>query len=261
MLRVISTNSDDQWSLRSNQVHIWLLDPALLADPELRTAAISLLSADEMVRWERFRFATDRDLFLSTRVLARTLLSRYSRIPPRLLRFSAGAAGKPELITPPGRLAIRFNLSNTIGLVACAVTDRVDVGVDVEAIRDAPRGVPETVFTPPELSTLYGFSERDRSRAFFALWTLKESFIKATGEGLSSSLQDFAVGLAPPRLLDYGRGIAECKRWQFACFEPMMSHTVALCVAISEPHEVDVIPRWLSVEPILATISEGSTHT
>lgn len=245
MLRVIEPGHADPWVLHSDQVHLWFLDPAVVADAA-HADAVAVLAPMEAARHQQFRFARDRELYLATRLLVRTVLSRYCQVEPRSLQFGAGASGKPELTAPTLDPALRFNLSNSGGLVACAVTHGRDIGVDVEAMRDVPLSVAEEVFTPVELETLYEAPQGDRQRTLLALWTMKESFIKATGRGLSAPLRAFAVGLTPPRLLHHQTGISECARWQFARLSPTPSHTLAVCVAATEPCDIEVIPRWLS---------------
>ena len=80
-----------------------------------------------------FILSSDRLIFLATRVLVRQVLSRYESVAPDAWTFVANAHGRPEIAGPKSEL--RFNLSNTPGLVVCAVTREVDVGVDVEIAR------------------------------------------------------------------------------------------------------------------------------
>lgn len=75
--------------------------------------------------------------------------------------------GKPYF---PDRQDIHFSLSHTSSHVLCAVSEAL-VGADIEAIRSVRPGVPERVCMPDELSMF----------DFFELWTLKESFIKVSG--------------------------------------------------------------------------------
>jgi 4'-phosphopantetheinyl transferase len=254
MLRVIDAADQEPWALRSNDVHLWFLDPAAIEVASVRTAALSILSDAEAARHQQLQLPIVGDAFLATRLLVRTVLSRYCLVESRSLQFRLSATGKPELTTPAVEPPLRFNLSNTRGLVACAVMLGRDIGVDVEALREPPRHVAETVFAPIELESINGAAETDRRRTFFTLWTLKESFLKATGDGLSMPLREFAVATSPPRLLQHRRGAAECARWHFAAFSPTPSHVLALCVGTSELDAVRVIPRWLTTESLLAGV-------
>jgi 4'-phosphopantetheinyl transferase len=102
------------------------------------------------------------------------------------LEFERGPAGRPEL---PGR-PLRFSLAHSAGLALVAVTEHADLGTDLERIepRLAERPSAERYFAPAERASLAGLSGEARLRLFFDLWTQKEAYRKATGEGLTAGL-------------------------------------------------------------------------
>jgi 4'-phosphopantetheinyl transferase len=228
-------------ALPDDEVHVWYGEPARLAagDP-------SLLTADEVARLQRYVFERDREIFLATRVLVRTTLSRYRPIAPRDWRFVAGGHGRPELIGDHADL--RFNLSNTHGLIACAVAHDTDVGVDVERIaRAAPLDVADRFFAPSEVAALRALAPQAQGRRFFDYWTLKESYIKARGLGLSLPLARFAFRFAdagvPEIDIDPALG-DEGSRWQFEQRLATSEHLVSVCVRLRDLASKFVI-RWL----------------
>jgi 4'-phosphopantetheinyl transferase len=183
--------------LHGEEVHVWR---ATLARPPAEVEALKrLLSEDELLRAERFRFERDRASFVVARGTLRELLSLYLGSPPRLLRFGYNAYGKPELTGAPGEKSLRFNLSHAGGLALYAVVAGREVGVDVEAVReDVPcEELAERFFSPWERAALLALPARDRTQAFFQCWARKEAYIKARGEGLSLPLDSFDVSLAP----------------------------------------------------------------
>jgi hypothetical protein len=94
---------------------------------------------------------------------------------------------------------LRFNISHTDGLIACAVTIGREVGVDVETRRPSLlHDVAGRHFAPREVSDLRSLPELEQDRVFFDYWTLKEAYIKARGFGLALPLGDFAFKLNPP---------------------------------------------------------------
>ena len=95
-----------------------------------------------------------------------------------------GAHGKPEL---SGGTGVHFNLSHA-GDYAAAVFDDGAVGIDVEQVRRVNVNVMRRQFTAEE--NAYLLSEPD---AFLRLWTRKESYCKAVGEGLHLPLSSFDV--------------------------------------------------------------------
>jgi 4'-phosphopantetheinyl transferase len=224
--------------------------PAILEDATERVRAVACLSSQELQHAATFGLPAVRDQFLAARVLARVALSSYLGTGPQRIEFVAGAAGKPEIGAPRTEPALRFNLSHTRGLTACAVTTIGDIGVDVEEAHAVPLDVAQTLFAPPEIEALRALARSDRQEATAVTWTLKEAFVKARGDGLSLPLDAFAVGHAPPRLLPWGALIREATRWQFICASPTKTHRLAVCVRldVAAPRP-DVGTAWLDRVP------------
>jgi 4'-phosphopantetheinyl transferase len=229
-----------------DRVHVWTATTDNAAKGARLPHYRALLSADEVERCDRFWKDDDRARFLIARAMIRTLLSRYVPIAPREWRFRIESYGRPEVAElPPGAPDLRFNLSHTDGLVACAITVGRDVGVDVENVhRMLAHEVPERFFSPQEVADLRALPEEEQQLAFFDYWTLKESYIKARGLGLALPLRQFTFvrrpGLAPlicfaPELHD------DPASWQFAQFWPTRDHRMALAVRrVGEDLPVDV---------------------
>ncbi|WP_349947761.1 4'-phosphopantetheinyl transferase superfamily protein [Lacrimispora sp. BS-2] len=95
-----------------------------------------------------------------------------------------GEHGKPYLKDFPD---IHYNISHTDGMVACAIGDR-QLGIDVERIRPFRQNILKKVFSDAERHRMEEISEEDRSQYFFQIWTLKESYLKATGLGITIPL-------------------------------------------------------------------------
>jgi 4'-phosphopantetheinyl transferase len=179
------------WPLLATDVILTMARPES-SDREQYNALVALLSDEERQRMSRFCFERDRLLFLVAHALVRTTLSRFADAPPAAWRFRTGSHGRPEIATPPSRL--RFSLSHTRGLAACAVTIDADIGLDVENLSSgAALDVAERFFSPREVRDLFGRPEASRRDRFVEFWTLKEAYIKARGLGLSLPLQAFSV--------------------------------------------------------------------
>ena len=90
---------------------------------------------------------------------------------------------------------LRFNLSHTAGAAVIAITQRRQIGIDVERIRMDTNALQlaERFFSRPEVEWLQSQPASEQIRAFFTCWTGKEAYIKAHGEGLSMSLSSFGV--------------------------------------------------------------------
>jgi 4'-phosphopantetheinyl transferase len=163
--------------------------------PRLREGLMGLLSDDERERRARFLRESDRDLYLLAHGMLRRVLAVHTGVEARKLRFETGVYGRPELSGPASIGSLRFNLTHTPGLAACAVASGRAVGVDAEhLIRkiDLP-SVSARVFSTAERRGLEALSGRDAIERFFLLWTLKEAYVKALGRGFSLPLRSITT--------------------------------------------------------------------
>ena len=216
-------------------VHIDLLQTASTEAQAHLDAYRELLTVDEHERMARFVFERDRRSFLLTRALVRTTLSRYASVAPADWRFIANVHGRPEILDrPAGVPDLRFNLSHTDGLIACAVTIGREVGVDVEHVgRHLMHDVAGRHFAPKEVTDLRSLPESEQDRVFFDYWTLKEAYIKARGFGLALPLGDFAFKLNPPHApaISFEPALEDDPAtWQFLQDWPTPTHRLALAV-------------------------------
>jgi 4'-phosphopantetheinyl transferase len=212
----------------------------------------ALLDEDERGREQRLIRPGDRALFVAAHALVRQQLSRVVSFDPRDWRFVANGHGRPEIANlPPHAPRIRFNLSHTAGLAACAITGDREVGVDVEHLgRALTHDVAARFFAPREVADLEKLPPGDRGRVFFDYWTLKEAYIKARGLGLALPLRHFAFVLrppAPPRVTFDDAIDDEPGSWQFVQASPTPAHRLALAVrrtGADLPVTIeDVVPR------------------
>jgi 4'-phosphopantetheinyl transferase len=216
-------------------VHVDLVAPGETTPPAARERYLAMMAPDEHERMARLVFERDRRRFLLTRALVRTMLSKYAAVAPEDWKFVANVHGRPELIDrPEGVPDLRFNLSHTDGLIACAVTIGREVGVDVEHVgRRVTHDVPARFFAPQEVADLRAVPESDRDRAFYDYWTLKEAYIKARGFGLALPLADFAFRLSPgaPPAISFEPALPDDPAtWQFAQDWPTPVHRLGLAV-------------------------------
>jgi 4'-phosphopantetheinyl transferase len=203
----------------SGRIDVWTLrldEPATAAG-----SGPSVLSPDEIARASRFHFEKDRIHFARCRSALRRLLAGYLAIPAAEVRFEYLASGKPQLAAAQNPRALQFNVSHSAGIALVAIASERRLGVDVEKIRadvDTP-SLAERFFSLRERAGLKALPDHLRLPGFFACWTRKEAFLKATGEGLSFPLADFSVttdpGLDP--VLEEIRGNSEAgQQWSLA---------------------------------------------
>src|SRR5215471_17982297 len=102
--------------LRAGHVDIWLTSLSGVGSSQ-QFAYLQLLSEPERAKWQRFVAQDARLQYLVSRALVRTTLSRYAEVPPQTWQFEANRYGRPHISQPQALRDIRFNLSNTTGLV------------------------------------------------------------------------------------------------------------------------------------------------
>lgn len=156
----------------------------------------AVLDDVERSRAAAFRFDQDRRRYIAAHALRRALLTRRFGGPPAGWVFSDRPLERPRVLTAVPGAAPVVSLTHTRGLVAAAVADGVAVGVDAEAVTQAPvdQSLASAVCGGEELRRLAAL-ERDAAawrRAFFRLWVAKEAYAKAVGLGLSLHFPDIA---------------------------------------------------------------------
>jgi len=210
-----------------------------LDDDSRADAYWPLLSEHERSRADRCPGAVHRRRYIVAHGALRVLLADYVDVMPRAIAYEIGAHGKPALPADLFSSArVEFNLSHSEDIALVAVARARPVGVDVqhwspdvEHLRLAQR-----FFSPRECDALRALSDSsDRIAAgFFAAWTRKEAYLKATGDGIARGLQHFDVSLAPgdrARLLADRLDHDATTRWSMEAFEPAPGYSAAVVVA------------------------------
>lgn len=159
-----------------------------LKNKELFDACYAMLPSFRKEKIDRLQSIEKKALSMGAFLLLTDVLRKIG-ISPEEIEFSYNANGKPTLTHFPN---VHFSLSHSGNTVFCAVSDAA-VGCDVERIRRIDFNIISRFFSPGEQAQIESQpTEADKEKMFFRLWTLKESFIKATGQSLSH-LKNFSV--------------------------------------------------------------------
>lgn len=164
-------------------VHLYAAETGSLPDPKEASALLDELAIERRCRIMKYLKAEDRKRSLGAGLLLNRVLPRYGASPDAV---RAGADGKPEVE------GIFFNLSHSGHIVICAAAEK-EVGCDVEKIVKAPKGVAERFFHASESAYVNACMGEERDHRFFRIWTMKESYIKMTGEGMSLDFDRFEL--------------------------------------------------------------------
>jgi len=122
-------------------------------------------------------------------LLARYSVGEYLGKPDQQIDLIYGEKGKPHIGNVNG---VHFNISHSGHYVVCAVAP-AELGIDVERVRKVNLRVAERFFSSPEIHDLMEQAEEYRMHYFITLWTIKESYLKAIGSGLTQHLNSFTI--------------------------------------------------------------------
>lgn len=199
-------------------VRVWRMGPELLAAATGKAMSArrfdwrTMLSIVEQRRADAFHAEQHRREYIVAHVALRVVLGRLVSAAPALLRFRTEDGVKPSLVfeessapsalDPQFKPDLRFNLSHTQGAVLIAAAQGREIGVDVEWQRPMEdlEGMAQTVMSDTEAAHWQKLAPELRCRAFYWLWTRKESYLKAIGLGLFRDLHEVTVPVAPASL-------------------------------------------------------------
>ena len=128
-------------------------------------------------------------------ILARYLGKNLSQVP-----LSHEAHGKPRLSEQDSAHPLHFNFSHSRNLAVCAVSRGSSLGVNVEKIRPMPEmnEIAASFFSAEEIALLHRTPAERKLEIFFTVWTRKEAYLKATGEGIAGALSQIDCCKTPP---------------------------------------------------------------
>ena len=234
-------------ALGEDEVQLWRVDLEAIRADESRWQEV--LSSDELTRASRFHFPADRQCFVATRALLRTILAGYLATDPKRLSFSYSKKEKPSVVLPGAGVDVTFNVSHSGGIALLAFVQQREIGVDVEQVRGDfdVEAIAGRFFSAREQEQLAALPNEEKFDAFFRCWTRKEAYIKATGDGLSLPLHQFDVSVAPENgdaLLSTRPDNSEAALWSLREIPAGPGYVAALCVRGREWH----LKNWLTTE-------------
>lgn len=182
-----------------------------------------LISDERKEKIIKYHFDKDKLHSMFAEVILRYAL--WERYGLKDLVIQKNEYGKPYLVNNKD---IYFNLSHSGDWVLCGVGNE-NLGIDVEQIDDIELSVAEEFFTKEESDYLFTLNENDRLIAFYKIWTLKESYIKNVGEGLSIPLNSFMFKNEDNNIKIYIQGKKD-DNYSFLIRSLDEQHSMSLCV-------------------------------
>ena len=224
---------DLDFDFKPGDVHVWAI--ALDMKPKVLARIASVLNAAELEQGRRFRFVHHRDRFIAGRCAIRILLGHYLKLKPQKLTFAYGSAGKPFLTSSALDRHVHFNFTHSDNVALLAVTRTEPVGIDIErldSLNDLD-AIMTQVASPEERHRFCGLEGMEKRVAFFKLWTRKEAWLKATGNGITQLLTSVEVTFLPgepARLIRVPIGSETPSFWRLYDVPTPTGFAGALCI-------------------------------
>ncbi|WP_198080181.1 4'-phosphopantetheinyl transferase family protein [Acinetobacter calcoaceticus] len=200
---------------------------------------LGFLSLAEKLRYDQYHPKAAR-LFLISRVLVKTVLADKLGISPHEVNLLLHPNGKPFV---EGSKALYFNLTHSADVIILAVTEEGEIGVDIERVdREFDWMRVDSVLAASEIEWIKGnelidpFSVYQR---FFQIWTLKEAYIKCTGDGMSRHLKmlNFHVSSEYIQFLDSTNNAQKTEKYYFESYIYDSDFIFSICLQQSRSLE------------------------
>ncbi len=209
---------------------------AVKLDFELREDTYQLLiqkvSAGKRARIEKFARREDKIRCLYAGLLTEYALVRYWNFKKGSISFLTSSFGKPYV---EGTNNVHFNVSHSGEWVVCVV-DEQPVGIDVERIVPVDLQIAQAYFSNTEKENLFALERSEQLHFFYQLWTLKESFLKLVGKGLSIPLDTFTIAIDPENSITISECVENTAAVYFKQFDFDPGYAIAAC-AMSDSFE------------------------
>jgi len=151
------------------------------------------------------------------------------------IQFSINAYGKPYCDFLDD---FHFNVSHSESWVVCAV-DCYPVGIDIEKISTIDLDISKNFFSGKEHEDL--LLSNDPFEYFFTLWSLKESYIKFIGKGLSHPLNGFSIKMSKDSRINIEIDNKILENIYFKQYSIDKGYKMAVCSSHSDMPEYPII--------------------
>ena len=170
-------------------IKLLLADVLPLDDSAVYDGIYGRVSLERRSVADSFRFRKDRLLSLGAAALLDLGLAEFG-LCEKDMSYGRTEHGKPFFKNAPD---VHFSISHSSSKVAVAFSDR-EVGCDIEEVAEIDLAVAERFFSPAEYEAIMQKEGSDvRLKEFFRYWTLKESYMKAIGMGMSLPPNSFTL--------------------------------------------------------------------
>jgi 4'-phosphopantetheinyl transferase len=207
--------------LQKNELHVWSV--SLEPGEEFIEKCKSVLSEGEKSRIDWFSFLQVQNNYIISQGVLRLILAGYLNIEPSQVQLSKHAKGKPFVLNDA---SLFFNLSNSGKKAVFAFSRNTEVGIDLEMIRTLPdlEELIQKNFSPQERYFIMKNAD-EKLKRFFLFWTIKESYLKAIGEGMRLTPDNLEFTIENDEIKFLGaKGFDDPQEWIFKKFNLCERH-------------------------------------
>jgi len=184
-----------------------------------------LIDLEKKYKIKKFINKKDKIRTIIGEILIRTIIVQKLKISNKYIEFNKNQYGKPYLKDHP---KFNFNISHSGEYVLCAV-DNKPIGIDVEEVKHIEfEEIAKSFFTVNELDYIVNQDFNFRLNRFYEIWSLKESYIKCCGKGLSIPLKSFSIEVDQYENIKVVRN-NEYKEHTFKIFDIELGYKIAVC--------------------------------
>lgn len=183
------------------------------------------LSAYRREKADKVKFPEDKKRSVAAGMLLNRGLAEYGLRECDMV-YATNQNGKPHFREYP---QIHFSLSHSGAYVMAAFSD-VEIGCDIQQMKQTDLKIAQRFFAPEEYEYVTGWEEESaQEAAFYRIWVLKESFLKAVGTGMALSMTDFSMQIQEDRVISVRQNVNN-KKYSFEEYDLIKGYKAACCI-------------------------------
>jgi len=209
------------------------------------------LSEERKTKLNRYHFDIDKKRCLLAENLVTYALRNECDLKRDEIVYSIDEYGKPELY---GKKEVYFNLSHSGEWVVCIVGHQ-RVGIDVEVVANIAESMYKSVFTLKEIEVFITNND-NKEEGVIQLWTLKESYVKAIGKGMSLPFTSIEFCNNFNGVIQVSCDDVQEEQYSFACIKLDNNHMLSICTKSDEILEGPLAIKYVTNKDLLALLPQ-----
>lgn len=211
-----------------------------------------LIDDGKRLKVNKFKNRDDKIRALIADLLIRSIICNKFQLSNGEIQYEYNSYGKPKLKNSE---EFHFNISHS-GDWVVAVVDKQPIGIDIEKVCPIWYvDIAKRFFKNDEYNWLLAQNDKNKLEDFYKLWTLKESYIKMMGTGLSMPLDSFSIIFdTEGNISTKGNGDVIKKRY-FKTYTIDKNYIIAVC---SEKNNFSSEIKFMNYSGLYQTIMKNN---